>query len=160
MRYTADKEEAEMKKNLWILLLVFVGTAIAFWDLSGFLKSQQVQAQPTPVENNANKQRWEYCAIVEFYGMDDINRKPAVGYVKIGHFEETGYREDTIKVQGEVAGIQPSEIYEKAGQKALAVAIAQLGRQGWEMVGELPFTKWYSSDEKERTGLYFKRVKP
>lgn len=148
-----------MKKNLWILLLVVLGTVMACFGLTGFLKGQQVQAQQTSVGSNASKQQWEYCAIVDSYGMDDANRKPAVGYVKIGYFEESGYREETIKVQGEVSGIQPGEVYEKARQKALAVAIAQLGSKGWEMVGELPFTKRYSSDERERTGLYFKRVR-
>ena len=148
-----------MKKNLSILLLVVLGTATACLGLGGFLKAQQVQAQQTPIGSNANKHKWEYCAIVDSYGTDDTNRKPAEGVVKIGYFEELGYREDTIKVQGEVTGIQRGEVYEKARQKALAVAIAQLGSQGWEMVGELPFTKRYSSDERERTGLYFKRVK-
>jgi hypothetical protein len=148
-----------MKKKSWILLLVVITTAITGLALSSLLRPQQVQAEQTPVGNNASKQKWEYCAIVDSYGMDDLNGKPAVGHVKIGYFEESGYREDTIKVQGEVTGIQQNEVYERARQKALAVAIAQLGGRGWEMVGELPFTKRYSSDERERTGLYFKRVK-
>ncbi|MEW6131286.1 MAG: hypothetical protein AB1757_29925 [Acidobacteriota bacterium] len=46
--------------------------------------------------------------------MDDANKKPAVGFVKIGYFEETGYREETIKAQGEITGVQPNEVYEKA----------------------------------------------
>jgi hypothetical protein len=159
MRYNAEQRGGEMKKNLWIFYLVIIGTAAVCSGLGGLLKAQQAHAQQIPAGNNTSKQRWEYCAIVDSYGMDDTNGKPAVGYVKIGYFEESGYREDTIKVQGEVVGVQRSEVYEKTRQKALAVAIAQLGSQGWEMVGELPFTKRYSSDERERTGLYFKRVK-
>jgi hypothetical protein len=153
------REEDEMMKNLSILLLVAFGTATVCLGLSGFLKVQQVQAQRTPVGNNGGKQKWEYCAIVDSYGMDDTNKKPALGYVKIGYFEESGYREETIKVQGDVTGIQPGEVYEKARQKGLGVSIAQLGSQGWEMVGESPFAKRFQSDEKDRTVLYFKRPK-
>ena len=153
------REEAEMKKYLLIVSLVIFGMAMACLGLGAFLKAQPVQAQQTPAANNASKHKWEYCAIVDSYGTDDTNRKPAVGHVKVGYFEESGYREDTIKVQGEVAGIQPNEVYEKARRKALAVAIAQLGTQGWEMVGELPFAKRFQSDERDRGALYFKRLK-
>jgi hypothetical protein len=134
-----NREEAEMKNNLRILLLIV--TATACLGIGGFLKAQQVQAQQSPVGNNASKQKWEYCAIVDFYGMDDLNGKPAVGYVKVGYFEESGYREDTIKVQGEVTGIQPNNVYEKARQNGLAVAIAQLGSHGWENGWRIAFHK-------------------
>jgi hypothetical protein len=148
-----------MVKSFWVSLLLVIGMTITSLSLSGFYRAQPAQAQQTPLGNNASKPKWEYCAIVDSVGMDDANRKPAAGFVKVGYFEETGYREETIKAPGEVAGIQPSEVYEKARQKALAMAIARLGSQGWELVGELPFGKRFGSDEKERPSLYFKRSK-
>lgn len=139
-----------MKTNRWLLILAF-GLTTVFLGLVGFLKAQQAQAQ------QPGKQRWEYCAVVDSFGMDDAGGKPAVGIAKVGYFEESGYREDTINVQGDVAGLQRDAVYEKARQKGLAVAIAQLGSQGWEMVGESPFAKRFQSDEKDRSVLYFKR---
>jgi hypothetical protein len=139
------------------LLLVVIGTTTVCLSLGGFLKVQQAQAQQSLAGNNSSKQKWEYCAIVDSYGMDDTNGKPAIGHVKVGYFEETGYREDTIKVQGEVAGVHRNEVYERARQKALAMAIAQLGSHGWELVGESPFAKRFQSDEKDRIVLHFKR---
>ena len=140
-----------MKKDRLLLILLAFGIATVCLGLVGFLKAQQAQAQ------QLSKQRWEYCAVVDSYGMDDANGKPAVGFAKIGYFEESGYREDTIKVQGDVTGVQRDAVYEKARQKGLAVAIAQLGSQGWELVGESPFAKRFQSDEKDRSVLYFKR---
>jgi hypothetical protein len=144
-----NRKEHKMKKERWLLILLAFGIATGCLGVSGFLKPQQAQAQQT------GKQKWDYCAIVDSYGMSDATA--AVGYAKIGYFEESGYREDTIKVQGESTVFQRTEIYEKARQKGLAVAIAQLGSQGWELVGESPFAKRFQSDEKDLSVLYFKR---
>src|SRR5262245_53242992 len=97
------------------------------------------------VESNSSARRGRSRSfITSLPGMDD-NGKPAVGYVKVGYFEGSGYWEDTIKMQVDVTGVPPNEVYEKSRQKTLGVAIGRLGAEGWEMVGELPFTKRYSS---------------
>lgn len=149
-----------MKRNLLTLITILAGITVVGLIREGFLRTQPAQAQQTASSSNIVKQRWEYCVIVDSYGMDDSSGKPAVGFTSVCYFDESGYREETAKVQGETSGIQPTEVYEKARQKALSVTIAQLGSRGWEMVGEFPFTKRFHSDEKDRPGLYFKRGKP
>jgi hypothetical protein len=61
----------------------------SWFDTRGILRTQTVLAQqPSSVSNGAKKQRWEYCAIVDSYGMNDTNGKPAEGFAKLGYFDD------------------------------------------------------------------------
>ena len=100
--------------------------------------------------------KWEHCAITAFYTMQQGDKAP-VGIVRICFFQETGCREETIRAEGERMGFPPNELHEIARKKALSKAIAQLGKDGWELVGEMPYPKQFDTDEKDQTALYFKR---
>jgi hypothetical protein len=81
-------------------------------------------------------QKWEYCAIVGIRRADDGLNPYRPG---IWHFTELG--------------IQSTRI-EKPEADEVAKTIAQLGEQGWEMVGA------GSTVEGSQHVLYFKRPRP
>ena len=83
----------------------------------------------------------------------------AVGYATIVYFDRSGYREENVKMPGEKVGTPINGEYQRAQKKALAMTIAQLGSQGWEMVGQLPYNGYFRSGVEEPTALYFKRAK-
>jgi hypothetical protein len=83
----------------------------------------------------------------------------AVGYATIAYFDRSGSREEKVRMQGERVGTDTTGEYQRAQQKALAMTIAQLGSQGWEMVGQLPYNGYFRSGVEEPTALYFKRAK-
>jgi hypothetical protein len=156
----ANERGDEMKKIVFASVLSAL-SIIAVLGL-GFLMAPRVSAQRA--QDNNTKERWEYCAIVDSYGTSDGNKatsdgnKAVVGYAKIVNFEHSGDREQTVKVDGGTAGDGEWGSYERARQKALGAAIAQLGNQGWEMAGEADFGIRIGSEEKKRA-LYFKRSK-
>ena len=80
-------------------------------------------------------QKWEYCAIV---GISRNNEKLFPYYPGIWHFTDLG--------------IQASRIHSPEADE-VAKTIAQLGEQGWEMVGAGNVSDNYHT-------LYFKRPLP
>jgi len=83
----------------------------------------------------------------------------AVGLATIVYFESSGYREENVKLQGEKVSAPNTGEYQRVKPKALAMTIAQLGSQGWEMVGQLPYNGYFRSEVEQPTALYFKRAK-
>jgi hypothetical protein len=63
-------------------------------------------------------QKWEYCAII---GMGVQGRDLHTNYPAIIYFTSKGRRIAEIKGHGQ--------------EEQLAIAVAELGEQGWEMVG-------------------------
>jgi hypothetical protein len=120
------------------------------------IKTQPVKAQKTSAKNKIARQNWEYCAIVSS-SYSSTEGIVDGGVATILYFETSGYREEIVKLQGEKIDKQIVDKYEYMEQKARAVAIAQLGNQGWEMIGQLPFT--YRFDIAPSNALFFKRVK-
>jgi hypothetical protein len=81
-------------------------------------------------------QKWEYCAVV---GVRRFNHKLDPSFPGVWHFTELGIQATQIK------GPEADEV---------AKTIAQLGEQGWEMVGA------GSTGEGSFHILYFKRPLP
>lgn len=86
-------------------------------------------------------QKWEYCAIASLHapvGLPGITPY----YPKLSRFTQSG--------------LQVTDLGRKGGkgeQDYVAQLIAQMGEDGWEMVGI------FQTGEKEH-GIYFKRPKP
>lgn len=119
-----------------ITFLLFAFTA-GFWVSEKFSKQAIVQAQSSG--NNANIQKWEYCAVSPAKYANS-NR---VGVYWITYFKDSGVQvvefEDT-----------PTE------KNGPAKAIAKLGAEGWELVTQAPLDTRYA----QLDALYFKRPKP
>src|SRR6185295_14515789 len=122
-----------MRRKLLVLLFaISMVTCVC-----ALLKVQSAQAQRTSVTDSTRKEKWEYCAIIYSGGTKEGNF--AAGVVTIAYFDTSGIREDKVKIQGELVGEPLTNEYKNAQQKALAMTIAQLGTQGWEMIGQLPY---------------------
>ncbi|MFH2040104.1 MAG: hypothetical protein ABIJ65_11790 [Chloroflexota bacterium] len=80
-------------------------------------------------------QKWEYCAIT---GILHSGRNLSLNYPAIWRFTKTGW--DKTDIKGDEMNL-------------VAKNIAELGEQGWEMVGTGPL------DEGRAHILYFKRPK-
>ena len=112
------------------------------------------QAQRASATDYSAKQKWEYCAITSSGSMNE--NELAVGIATIVYFDTSGSREENVKIQGN--RVADGE-YQRAQKRALAMTIGQLGSQGWEMVGQLPYNGYFRSGVEEPTALYFKRAK-
>lgn len=150
-----------MKKSLEMVLFTLAGILICSVAISAALKVATAQSKPATL-------KWEHCAITEFYATESLGK--AMGFAKISYFDPAGYREQWLKAEGEAIGLNNRNdpgIYQGARQEALASAIAQLGSQGWELVGEGRYARTVSVQiadnlhtERDDTALYFKRIKP
>lgn len=118
--------------------------------------AQSRSNQQTRKVESKDATKWEHCAITASYAMQQRD-KPPVGLAVICFFQESGCREVTIRAEGESRGFPPNELYTIARKKALSRAIAQLGSDGWELVGEMQYPKQFDTDEKDLRALYFKR---
>jgi len=109
--------------------------------LIGFTYSQPIalagQTQQPAQETKAVTTNWEYCAITNYGTTSEGTR------VDICYFSPSGCRPDRLELANSI---------KKAD--ALAIAIAKLGTDGWELVGMGPFELATAS-----TGFYFKRPK-
>lgn len=120
-------------------------------------RMQSAQAQMTSAKDNPAKAKWEYCAIISSGSMSENGL--AVGITTIVYFDKTGHREENVRMQGERVGTPITGEYQRAQEKTLAMTIAQLGSQGWEMVGQLPYNNYFRSGIEQPTALFFKRTK-
>lgn len=98
------------------------GLMLALAAAAGFV-GHSLGARLAGVEAHASAQRaeggrWEYCAVsrAQFVG------SPRGGQYWISYFRGTNVRVETVE-----AGVT---------ENALAKAVARLGEEGWEMVGE------------------------
>ena len=103
----------------------------------GFPPARGAAAQGGSQREDAR--RWEYCAVTkaQFVGS---NRG---GAYWIGYFRGAGVQTETVEVG-------PSG-------NALAKAVAKLGEEGWEMVGEGPLEVRVGVPGGTPTALFFKR---
>jgi hypothetical protein len=133
---------------------------LAFSVLSGSYsigRMQPANAQRTPAIDSPAKTKWEYCAIIRSGSMNENDT--AVGIATIACFDMSGYREENVKVQNERVTQESNSEYRRAQQKALATMIAQLGNQGWEMIGHFPYNDGIHSGPDQVMAIYFKRAK-
>ena len=119
-------------------------------------RMQSVQAQRTSGIDNSAKQKFEYCAITSSGSMNE--NELAVGIATIVYFDSSSSREESVKILGNRVGKPTDGEYQRAQKRALDMTIAQLGSQGWEMVGQLLYGSFRSA-EGEPTALFFKRAK-
>lgn len=112
-------------------------------------------------------QKWEYCAITSYYAtFTDPPSQPGAkvsAVASICYFEFAGCRREELKFELDLAEFKKSlkidrliAAGEKATEIALARAVAKLGDDGWEMVGEVVFT---FGAERNNQAIYFKRKK-
>ncbi len=132
-----------MKKAVYAGLLVML-------TLCGFLYGNALNRTITVASAKAESDesvaatglaRWEYCAVSRA-GYTGSTRG---GAYWISYFKETGI--EIVEIEEKVSEQQGTQVYR---------AIAKLGEEGWEMVGD--------GGLLVRTGkfeaLYFKRLKP
>ena len=123
-----------MRKALYASLLVVLA-------LGGFLYAGARKGADDDAAGAPPAERWEYCTVSKA-GYTASNRG---GSYWISYFRDTG--------------VEIVEVEERASEQqgsAVVKAIARLGNEGWEMVGQ--------ADLPVKTGrleaLYFKRRKP
>ena len=137
------------KKALALMLIVAAGGGFIYGVVfNRTLTSTTVQAQrettprtETPSEPpRSDTRKWEYCAITRASQSPSIAR----GVYAISYFRP--------------AGVQVVSVDESASERgALPKAIARLGEDGWELVGEGPL-EFRANIGGE--ALYFKRRRP
>lgn len=142
------KRKSTMKKNyLRTLVFVTVVLLIISIQIGDVFNSSSVYAKQLRKGKREVRQKWEYCAIVDI-GFISKGEKYS-GFSKICYFQNSGCKEQTV----ESTGMEESS----AKANAFAIAIANLGNEGWEMIGEgsslVSWTNVHGS-------LYFKRRKP
>lgn len=138
--------------------------AVAAVALLVSLLGQSVSAQQV-----SRRQRWEYCAILNSAPANIVTGREstATGVASICYLQNTGCRMEDVKFDLDLAGFRKSlppadgdgylsyAAREKVTQAALSRAIAKLGEDGWEMVGQS--VKF--ADETNPRAIYFKRRK-
>ncbi len=136
-----------MKKGLYLPVGVFVISSM-FWGgmvPSSLSTSHSVQAQVNE-ESRADIKRWEFCSVVPiniFSGSFGKYTGTAMIY----------YARDGESSPEKVQGTSSASL-NKAADSVMAKAVAKLGNEGWEMVGEGTFLNYTSGEQKV---LYFKR---
>lgn len=143
-----------MRRNL---LVPFFAIAILYCMYLPF-NTQSVQAQKTSAKKKIARQTWEYCAITSstFTRTNDVVDG---GFATVFYFDTSGFRQEIIKLPSEKIDEKMPDKHQYMKQKAWAAAIAQLGDQGWEIVGQLPFNSSFLQDMDHSQALFFKRVK-
>jgi hypothetical protein len=142
-----------MSRRAWLLFFAVSSLTCVYL----IIKMQPAQAQRASAVDNPARPRWEYCAIIRSSSMNENDM--AVGVATIAFFDASGYREETVRAQGERITSALSGEYQRAQEKALAMTIAQLGSQGWEMIGHFPYNGALRAGADEITAIYFKRAK-
>jgi len=125
-------QEIIMNKIRPLLALVLV---LAAGLLGGVITERMNYTVPTQAQRPAS--RWEYCSL----------SRAAVGVTRGGLYSITYFRD---------GGAQVVEAEELATERyGPAKAIAQLGQEGWEMVGEGPLEMRAGATN----AIYFKRLR-
>ena len=156
-------------KKLDSMLMIRVVVLTAFCFIVGL--TERVPAQNVQTSSKASvakTQRWEYCAVTIPYPSSRFDSEVHVAAASITYFTPSGHRREDVRSEISDAEIKKdlvdknninyvrSMANQRAADDALAKAIAKLGDDGWEMVGESPIR--YGSERNE-IGLYFKRPK-
>ena len=125
------------KRHLLVIVLIMAG-GLSGAALSGrFLTVTSTQARQSEVSGG---QKWEYCALSKA-GYAASSRG---GIYWISFFRDAGVQ--VVEVEGSAS---------EGNGAALAKAIARLGGEGWEMVGQGPL----EIRQGATSALYFKRPK-
>jgi hypothetical protein len=119
--------------------LVMIAGLIGGLTSGRFITATPTQAQQVEVSKTTHGQKWEYCA---------LTKAAYVGSSKGGLYWISYFRD---------SGVQVIEVEDSALEKnGPAKALARLGAEGWEMVGQGPL----EIRQGGLNALYFKRLKP
>jgi hypothetical protein len=137
-------------------LVVFL--IFAFW-----LSLENTPAQSTQMSkaDSSRSEQWEYCVVSGFSNGQTNDKKPT-GLVLVTYFQKTGPREEWIRAESgsKETGLTERD-YDRSVKNAIAMALSQLGDDGWELVGIFPYANLNTSivPQKNDFGFYFKRRK-
>ena len=123
------------KRHLLVILLILVGAS-----LGGAISNKLLTITPTQAreaDEPSSQQQWEYCALTKAAYVNASRE----GYW-IVYFRDTG---------PQVVDVQSSAT--DGNGASMAKAIARLGAEGWEMVGQGPL----EIRQGAVNALYFKR---
>jgi len=115
-----------------------------------------VQAQRSATSSTGLAQSWEYCAIVDTSFSRTGNT--IVGEATVAYYSTSGYRQEVITEREDVGNVLSADHPDRVVGKALVTTVAQLGSQGWEMIGHMPYIGSFRTRTDQRAALYFKRV--
>jgi hypothetical protein len=135
------------KQGIFSLKLATGMTVITGLLVAGMFCSQQSSAQKLP---RIKAQRWEYCAIIGAHSdLFGIKTEKHTGVATICYFRSSGCHREQVSFELTYADFlkeanpKQGESYNrnyafpaKATEAALSKAIARLGDDGWEMIGE------------------------
>jgi hypothetical protein len=125
------------KMNLLVIPLILVGATLG-GAISGRL-STATPARAQEASESGGRQQWEYCALSKAAYVNAVRESYWIIY-----FRDTG---------PQVVDVQSSAT--DGSGAAMAKAVARLGAEGWEMVGQGPF----EARSGTTSALYFKRQK-
>jgi hypothetical protein len=131
-----------MTKRAFILAIIIAVAAIAGWiTANNPIALTSVHANQG---RSAERQRWEYCAIMENNYFEDNFGPHATATIR--YFQISGFRDETVEFNPELG----KRYVDK--RLAFAKAVAKLGDAGWEMVSTESHNEGFSP-------IYFKRPK-
>lgn len=134
-----------MKRILMVMAVVaLVAALIGSAALSKVSITQEAQARPLDDTGRTAARSWEYCIISNVSEVGENQKPPNIkftGLAEVCYASDSGCH--TFKIEGTTKA------------DALAKAMAKLGNEGWEMVGESPFPV----SAGDRGALFFKRLK-
>jgi hypothetical protein len=132
------------KTQVFALAAVLAAGLLAGLMLSG-VAFNSAQAQQL---GKAAGETWEYCAITDVPAVGRDGR--VIGTAKVCYFQGSGCRNE------EVEASVPGRDFTEGKKAALAKAMAKLGAEGWELLGEA--TQFgYAQDSVDPKALYFRR---
>lgn len=120
--------------SIFLLVIAFLAGGL----LTRMMSSRPALAQQLAAPNQGNIV-WEYAIVM---GVNPTAK--SAGQASICYFRATGCQPETV------------EIEKGHPRDALAIAVAKLGQDGWEMMGE---GKNLSDNSSWTGSLYFKRPK-
>lgn len=138
-----------MKKSQIIILSLTLMAGVVLGLALNIPAWFNVAAQrPAEKKVVAEDARWNYCMIndMNVYGQDD----KSVATASICYLQASGCRKAVVEATVEKGS------FEEARANALAKAVAQLGAEGWELIGE--GTQFgLRSDTGDPKAIYFRR---
>lgn len=133
------------KPVLILAIITVIGAVVGLIAINPF-SGASVQANQGAI---TGAQKWEYCAITSAF-VESGNFGPR-GKAVIRYFSHGGVREEIVEFSPSMSiGERKFEL----GDDALAIAIARLGSQRWEMVST------ESGTDNAFKPIYFKRPMP
>jgi hypothetical protein len=149
MRNMATTAKSEL---LAFLIFVF---ALSFENVTA-------QNAQTSKADTSRSDQWEYCVVSDFGHSQAKGSKP-IGIAVITYFQKSRPSEKWVRAElDDKESSLTSAAYDRSVKTAIAMALSQLGEEGWELVGIFPYSNLNSNivPQESDFGFYFKRRKP